>query len=372
MKIAVNMRAMEMNQLEGIGWFTHEVMSRIVCRHPEHEFLFLFDRPADPAFRYASNVKIIEKSPRSRHPLLWYLWFEHTVPSILRKEKADLFVSAEMYTSLRLSVPSLITLHDLSILHYPEQVKWSIRKYFFHYYPLFAARAGRIVTVSEYSKKDITERLKVPGEKVDVVYNGAHEAYRPVDAATREQIKAEFAGGKEYFLYVGSLHPRKNIDRLLAAFDRYKSESGSEKKLLLAGRKAWMTRDIKRVYEQMEHREEVRFLGYQPVSSLARIMAGAWALTYVSLFEGFGIPLLEAMKCGVPCLTSNVSSMPEVAGDAAILVDPLSVEDISRGLSEIDRPGQREKLAARCGAQSRPFSWDQTAARFWESIQSLT
>lgn len=366
------MRGMEMNQLEGIGWFTHEVMSRIVRWHPECEFLFLFDRPADPAFRYGPNVKIIEKGPRSRHPLLWYLWFEHIVPSIIRKEEADLFISTEMYGSLHLSVPSLITLHDLSILHYPEQVKWSIRKYFFHYYPLFAARADRIVTVSEYSKKDIEKQLKVPGEKVDIVYNGAHEAYQPVDAATREQIKTEYADGKEYFLYVGSLHPRKNIDRLLAAFDRYKRESGSEKKLLLAGRKAWMTGDIKKVYEQMEHRAEVRFLDYQPLSSLVRLVAGAWALTYVSLFEGFGIPLLEAMRCSVPCLTSNVSSMPEVAGDAAILVDPFSIEDICRGLMKIDKPENRNKFAARCEAQSHKFSWDQTASRFWKSIQSLT
>ena len=101
-------------------------------------------------------------------------------------------------------------------------------------------------------------------------------------------------------------------------------------------------------------------------------MAGAWALTYVSLFEGFGIPLLEAMKCGVPSLTSNVSSMPEVAGSTAVLADPLSVEDISRGLSEIDRPALREKLAAQCRAQSELFSWDRTAKRFWENIRALT
>ena len=372
MRIAVNMRGMEMNQLEGIGWFTHEVMSRIVRWHPEHEFLFLFDRPADPAFHYAPNVKIIERSPRSRHPLLWYLWFEHTIPSLLRKEKADLFVSTEMYIPLHLPVPTLITLHDLSILHYPEQVKWSIRKYFFHYYPLFAARADRIVTVSEYSKKDIMERLHVSADKVDVVYNGANEAYRPIDEKEREEIKEEFAGGKDYFLYVGSLHPRKNIHRLLAAFDRFKEESGSDKKLLLAGRKAWMTGEIKKAFEEMKYRADVRFLGYRPLPSLARIMAGAWALTYVSLFEGFGIPLLEAMKCGVPSLTSNVSSMPEVAGKTAVLADPLSVEDISRGLKEIDRPALREKLAAQCRGQSDLFSWDQTAKRFWENIRSLT
>ena len=372
MKIAVNMRGMEPGRLEGIGWFTHEVMSRITRKHPEHQFILLFDRPADPVFQYAENVKIIERGPKSRHPVLWYLWFERIVPAILRKEKADVFVSPEMYISLRSKIPSLLTLHDLSILHYPEQVKWSIRKFFLHYYPRYAAAASRIVTVSEYSKKDIIDQLHVSPDKVDVVYNGANELYRPLPEKEKRAIRAGYSEGREYYLYVGSMHPRKNVDRLLAAFDRFKESSGSDKKLLLVGREAWMTGAIRKVYDSMKHREEVRFLGYRGVDELAKIVASARALTYVSLFEGFGIPILEAMNCDVPSLTSNVSSMPEVGGSAAVYVDPQSIADISRGLQELEDDELREKLKRNCAAQRTKFSWDQTASRFWQNILDLT
>jgi len=257
-------------------------------------------------------------------------------------------------------------------MHYPEQVKWSIRKFFLQYYPRYAAAAKRIVTVSEYSKNDIVEQLHVPPGKVDVVYNGANKLYRPLPEEEKQSIRARYSDGREYYLYVGSMHPRKNVDRLLAAFDRFKEASGSDKKLLLVGREAWMTGSIRIVYDSMKHREDVRFMGYRGVDELAKIVASARALTYVSLFEGFGIPILEAMNCDVPSLTSNVSSMPEVGGKAAIYVNPESVANISEGLQKLEDDELRKTLSRNCTDQRAKFSWDQTASRFWQNILRLT
>lgn len=369
MVIAVNTRLLLKNSLEGIGWFTHETLMRITRLHPEHQFIFLFDRPYDARFVFSENVTPLVLSPPARHPFLWYWWFEVAVPRALNKTKADLFFSPEGYLSLNSPVPSIATFHDLSLLHYPKHTGWLVRKYVNHYYPRFAKKAERILTVSSYSKDDIVETLSVPPAKVDVVYNGAHEEYKPLSEDEITATRQQYSDGKPYFLYVGALQPRKNIDRMLQAFDGFKSQMGSDYLFLLAGRKAWMTVSIEKTYDQMAHKSSVRFLDYQPLESLTKLMGAAHALTYVSLFEGFGIPILESLQCGVPVITSNTSSMPEVAGDAGLLVDPLNVTAITSAFVALASDDEQyQTLKQKAVAQSKQFSWDRTAEKVWEAI----
>jgi glycosyltransferase involved in cell wall biosynthesis len=371
MRIAVNTRLLLKGRLEGIGWYTHQMLDRIVKAHPEHEFIFFFDRPYDESFVFASNVTPVVVHPQARHAVLFYLWFEWSIPAMLRKYKADLFLSTDGLCSLSTKVPTCLVIHDLAFEHYPQHLKLSHRLYLQHYSPRFARKATRIVTVSEFSKIDIAERYRIKPDRIDVTYNGAHDAYKPLSWDEREAVKAEYTGGAEYFVFAGALHPRKNVVALLQAFIKFKKRHRSPIKLVIVGRMAWKFEELVALRETMPFKKDVVWAGYMDVDILSKVIGAAYALVYPSLFEGFGIPILEALKCGVPGVISNTSSMPEVAGDAALLVDPTDVSDIAEKMGLIYKDEVlRSKLVAAAKAQAAKFDWDSSAARLWESMMN--
>ncbi len=369
MRIAVNTRLLLKGKLEGIGWYTNETLKRIVQAHPEHEFIFFFDRPYDPSFVFADNVTPVVVGPQARHPVLFYTWFDLRLPYMMRKYKADLFLSTDGMMSLRSDIPTCVVMHDLAFEHYPEHLITSHRYYYRKFSPMFARKANRIVTVSEYSKNDIARRYNIDPAKIDVSYNGAHEEYRPLSWEEKEAVKAEYAEGCEYFVYAGALHPRKNIVNLLKAFVRFKKRQRSNMKLVMVGRLAWNFKEIVEAKEKMPFKDDVKWVGYLDVNELARVMGGAYALTYVSLFEGFGIPILEALQCQVPAIISNTSSMPEVGGAAALLANPEDPEDIAVQMEKLYKDeALREQLIKAAPEQVSKFGWDKTAAVLWDSM----
>ncbi len=370
MKIAVNARFLLPNKLEGIGWFTHEVLQRIVKAHPEHEFVFFFDRKYDERFVYADNVKPMVLHPQSRHPFLWYLWFEHAVPSALKAEKPDLFLSTDSYLSLKTDVPTTLVVHDLAFEHHPQDVGYLVRKYYKHYVPKFVEKASRIATVSEYSKQDIVTQYGTSPDKIDVVYNGANPMYKPLSEEEQKKVKVNYTGGQDFFLFVGAIHPRKNIARLFKAFDEFKKASNSPMKLVLVGRKGWSTDEIEQTYNAMNYKQDVVFTGRLSSDDLAKVLASATAMTYVPYFEGFGIPILEAQYADTPVITSNITSMPEVAGSGAHLVDPYSVDSIKEGLLKVALDKTYRDSLREEGRENRlRFSWDKTAEKVWACME---
>jgi glycosyltransferase involved in cell wall biosynthesis len=369
MRIAVNTRLLLKGKLEGIGWFTYQTLERIVRKHPEHEFIFFFDRPYDPDFVFAPNVTPVIVGPQARHPILFYIWFEWRIPYLLRKYKADLFLSTDGHGSLRAATPSCLVIHDLAFEHYPEHFKLSHRLYWRYYTPKFARKATRIGTVSTYSKEDISKHYGVPLEKIDVIYNGVHDDYRPLSWDEREAVKKQYADGSEYFVFAGALHPRKNIVNLLKAFIAFKKKQRSNMKLVIVGRMAWKYEEVQEMKETMPFKDDVKWVGYMNVDELSKVIGGAYSLVYASLFEGFGIPILEALQCNVPAIVSNTSSMPEVAGDAALLVDPTDVDDIAAKMELIFKDETlRKKLIAAAPVQVEKFTWNKSAQRLWDSM----
>ena len=208
--------------------------------------------------------------------------------------------------------------------------------------------------------------------KIDVVYNGANKNFKPISAIEKTVVHKKYTDGKQFFLFVGTLHPRKNLINLFQAFDHFKQETNSDIKLLIVGKRMWWTKEIENTYKHLKYQDDVVFTGRIPEAELCQITAAALALTYIPIFEGFGIPLIEAMSCETPVITSNVTSMPEVTGDSAILVDPFSVSDIAKGMEKMYLDKEfRTQLIEKSKMQREKFSWNQTANLLWESIQKV-
>ena len=370
MKIAVNTRLLLNERLDGIGRFTDETLRIITSQHPEHRFLFYFDRKYDQKYIYNSNVQPVVLFPQARHPFLFISWFEASLPLHFKFSKPDVFLSPDGFLSLSTPVKSVGVIHDLNFEHFPEDIPWLVRKYYKTMFPRFAQKASRIATVSEYSKKDIAGSYGINPSKIDVVHNGAGNIFKPRHADEKQQVRQRFSGGSEYFFFVGTLHPRKNLVNLFRAFDQFKKSDSRNIKLVIAGAKMWWTDEIRLAYEGMGFREEVIFTGRVSDQDLASLMASALALTYVSYFEGFGIPILEAFSCDTPVITSNLTSMPEVAGNAAILTDPFSTNSIAEAMQKISADADfRQKLVAAGREQRLRYSWQQTAGKLWNCIE---
>lgn len=370
MRIAINTRLLIKNKLEGIGWFTYETLKRITTSHPEHHFIFLFDRKPHPDFIFSSNVEAVVLSPQARHPILWIIWFEVSVFRFLRKNRIDLFVSPDGYISLRTKTPTMVVMHDINFFHHPEGVPAITRFYYNYFFPRYARKASKMVTVSNYSKDDIVQNFGIDPNKISVSYNGANTAFTPLTndeiASTRERLTQ----GKPYFVFVGALSPRKNVARLITAFQQFQKVSKLDYRLVIVGEPMFMTTDIKEALNNLESKELVVFTGRLQIDRLRLVVGSAVALTYVPYFEGFGIPIVEAMRCHIPIIASNRTSIPEVAGDAAIYVDPFDIESMANAMKlvAID-PKLRDALAAKSAVRAQEFSWDKTAEELFKAME---
>lgn len=370
MKIAVNTRFLLYENLEGYGYFLQEVLSRWVKNHPEHQFIFIFDRPFHNGFVFAPNVMPVVAGPPARHPVLWKWWYDVRIPAVLKKYKADVFLSCDGFCSLTTKVPQCLVVHDLAFLHYPTFIKRSHLFFYKRYTPKFLEKASAIATVSQFSKKDIVEKYRVDPERIDVVYSAAKKFFKPIDWQLKQAVRDEFTNGKNYFIYVGSIHPRKNPTALLKAFSIFKKRQKSDWKLVIAGRAAWHSKAFMDSLKTYKYRDDLVVTGYVDEAQLERLTGAAYALVYPSFFEGFGVPVLEAMQAGVPAITSAGSAMQEIAGDGALYADPTSYQDIADKMMLIYKDETlHSRLVEKGLVAASAYSWDKTAALLWQSIE---
>lgn len=371
MKIGVNTRLLLPGTLEGIGRFAHEVLSRMVQDHPEDQFYFFFDRPYDDRFIYGANVTPVIIKPKARTPLHWYWWFEKSLPKAFNEYKIDVFFSPELYTSLCANTPVLLVAHDIAYHHFPQHFRWYHLWYLKKYTPLFLQKAEKICCVSHATKEDLESVFSLDSNKLFVAENGPTPGFIPVEAAVKKAIRDEITGGLPYFIYLGSIHPRKNIRNLIKAFELFKNECPeSGYKLVLVGRIAWKAGRIRKSIQYSPYKKDILHLGQRDDAN--RLLAGADALIYVSLLEGFGIPILEAFGTKTPVITSNVGAMKEVAGVAALLVNPENPNSIAAGMTKIytDR-ATSEMLIVEGLKRITDFSWNFTAKSISQQIKKL-
>lgn len=369
MKIAVNTRLLLKDKMEGIGWFTYETLKRIATSHPEIEFIFIFDRKPNQEFIFSDNVAAVVAHPQARHPILWYLFFEFGVARVLKKHKPDLFLSPDGWLSLRSSTPQLAVIHDLNFEAHPEFITPLVLKYYRYFFPRFARKAKRIATVSNYTKQDLVSRYGIDDSRIDVVYNGVNERFVPMEEGEIGKVRAEFADGKPYFLFVGLIHPRKNLKNQLKGFLQMKEETHSDLKYIVVGSRYSWDVELDELLKISPFGDDVIFLGRQGLDALLKLYGAAFALTYASYFEGFGIPIIEAMKSGVPVLTSTTSSMPEIADGAAVLVHPDSVSEIAAAMVQLVEDGAfRASLISSGKERAKAFTWDKAAEGLYASM----
>lgn len=372
MVVAVNARLWMPGSPEGIGRFTQEVTQCLVVKHPQHQFHLLFDRPFDNGLLTSPNMHGHFVGPPARHPLLWKWWFDVNVPAALKRIKADVFFSPDGQCSLTTNVPQCLAVHDLAFLHVPEAYQRSHLWYYKRFTPSFIRAAKTVVTASEFARKDIVERYKTDASKITVAHNGVREIFRSLEYGAQATVKEKYTGGAEFFLCTGAIHPRKNLVNLLKAFSVFKRRLKSSMKLVLAEQPARKNDGFTALLSTYKYRDDVVLTGYLPEEELAALMPSAYAFVYPSLFEGFGLSVAEAMRCGVPVLTAKASAVEEVTAGAALYFNPNDAEDTADKLMRIYKDETERAALIRKGlAAAENYSWNHTADAVWKAVRSM-
>lgn len=361
-RIALNARLLIPGKLEGTGRFTHQCYKRLIASRPQDEFLLIFDRKPPAEFSYGANVKAVCLMPPARRPWLFDLWFDYAITQKLKSWKADVFISTDGYISRRSELPQLNVIHDINFEHNPE---WVPKKYADHFrarFPVYARKAAKLCTVSEYSKQDIATQYGVDESSITVIPNAPDSAFKSIE--NKAEPRSTHANGNPYIVFVGSLHPRKNISGIVASYAKYR-EQGGLNDLLIVGSNMW---------SDEEHKSEgVHYAGRLNDGELVDAIAGADAMLYLPYFEGFGVPLVEAMASGVPVVASNVTSIPEVCGNAAYkLVAPDDHEGAAKALLALDSDSVgRGECIAKGLKRAAEFNWDTSAQILSAAIDEI-
>ena len=298
------------------------------------------------------------------------VWMHWSLPQAAKRANIDILHMPANIIPLKSGIPTVVTILDTIVLQNPENFTWWFRNYAKFFLPRAAKTADRIVTISENSKEALIRFLKVPAEKISVTYLAASSEFRPASEQERDAIRHKYRLGR-YILTIGTLEPRKNIVRVLRAFSKLlKEDPGLE--LVHAGPRGWMFESALKEVSRLQIENSVKFLGLVPLSDLPYLYSAAEIFVYPSLYEGFGLPVLEAMSCACPVVTSNTSSIPEITGESAELVDPYSEEDIFNAMQRLREDPQRAHRNVELGlGRANLFSWQRCAAETFRVYEEV-
>jgi glycosyltransferase involved in cell wall biosynthesis len=361
MRIGINARLLIKNRLEGIGWHAYEIITRLIALNPQHTFYLFYDRKEKIIVPQGDNVKVVSLFPPSRHPILISAWIEYSVRRACIDHDINLFYSPEVLMPAVLNIPSIITVHDLSPIVMPESLPWSHRIYYQYIIKRNLKLADRILTVSVFSKEEIISRCAIPSSKIEVVYNAPRKIFKPIEEAEKKQITKEFANWMPYFIYVGSIHRRKNVDKVIAGYDAFRKQNTIEYKLVLAGKFMGLSTLAVEAIKNSPYQDDIIYTGYLTDDRLASLLRAASALINLSEYEGFGMPIVEAFASGIPVVAADRSSYKEIGGSAVLLVDPSKPIEIAQALHRCIT--DRERLIHAGLIELNRFDWDISAAR---------
>jgi len=370
--IAINTRHWIPGNMEGIGRYEMNMAVELSRMHTDVSFHWIFDRKPHTDLQIPANVTVHKAFPPARHPLLLAWWYEWTLPALLRKIKADVFLSADNINSLRSPCPSIIVIHDIGFEHNPSDLPHRWARYYKEKTPGFIESACKVVTVSEFSKSDIIEQYGTAADKIAVVGNGVADSFGPLPAEKISEIRNKLSGGRPYFFVLGSLHPRKNLKKTIEAYIQFRQGNEFHYPLVISGRPLWNDPFMNELKQSGTWDKDIIFTGYLNDSEVADAMGASFALLFMSCWEGFGVPLIEAFACGVPVIASNVTAIPEVAGNCALMAYPTSAGDIAAAMKRLVSDNNLQQELSENGLQrAKVFSWKNSAAEMWKVIESV-
>ena len=332
---------------------------------------------ADPAIRYRVYVgaghppehaalNVERASANTSNPLTRILWEQGSQPLALRRSPPDLLHGMAFSLPMLWGGPSVVTIFDLSFIRYPERLTAARRLYLRLITGRSAQKARRVIAISESGQREINRLLGIPESQIDVAIPGVGRAYQPVDPRTVADFRQRAGLPERFLLHVGTLEPRKNLDILLRAYAQLPQRD--KVKLALVGGEGWGGEAIQRLIEELGLRNDLIMPGYVPGETLPMWYNAAEMFVYPSVYEGFGLPVLEAMACETPVITSDTSSLPEAAGEAGMLLPPLDVDAWTSAIARLlNTPTERATMATQGQQHAASFTWERTARQTVES-----
>lgn len=370
MRIGIDCRCLN-GEKTGIGYYTYHLINNLIRLEKNGEFYLYSNRYLEFPLE-AGNIR---KNAGSRFP--GNLWLQTVLPLLLYKHEINVFHAPLFIVPLACSIPRVVTVHDLTSYIFPEKSTWQNRNILRYLLPTSIKAADAVIAISENTKQDIVNYLGTSPEKISVIPLAAPDTCRQIhDREELNRIRAKYKLPEKYILFVGTIEPRKNLERLITAYKQVLNHRKDlPHRLVMVGKLGWLYEDIFRVYHESGLKDKIQFLGYVDQEDMSHIYNGADLFVYPSLYEGFGLPVLEAMSCGIPVITSNVSALPEVAGDSCHLVNPLCVEELAYAIELLlGSPTLQEQMSRAGLARSRDFSWRKTAAehlKLYDQVQTF-
>jgi len=385
MKIGIDARTIlnpEKNDAIGVGHYTYQLIRHLVDLDKENEYVIFFDfhvREKDVKKFVRPNVKIKFYPFSDYKKYLPGAYSEILGTATLAKEKLDLIHTTSPTSRIPASYrgKTIVTIHNLASYKVPEAYPTISRTKYKTVVNLMVNKADKIIAVSNSTKKDICEIFKCSADKISVIYSGVDKRFFYEPKVSREKVLERYGIENKYILFLGTLEPIKNITRLFEAFKIFRDESKKDKgkfgyKLVMAGKRGWLAKEYKKMAKDMGISKDVVFTGYIIGDDMVPLFKYADFFVMPSLYEGFGTTLLEAFATGTPAIVSNVSSIPEIAGDAAKLINPLNVRDIADAMLEFAKNDELKETYRRMGKeQVAKFNWDKCAAETLEIYKSL-
>ncbi|MBI5605587.1 MAG: glycosyltransferase family 4 protein [Deltaproteobacteria bacterium] len=374
MKVAIDVRTVLPNR-SGVGNYVLHLIQNLRKVDPDSIYFFLslkknmsFLGPLAP-----EQNPLVTVFSHENHPLGDF-WEHFILPIRLMKKGIDVFHGpASLIPFRRDHYQVVVTIHDLVAFLFPETIPLKYGAYMRYLLRQAVKRANKIISVSHHTRQDLIEILKVPSEKIVVIHEAPSPIFRPYDRnKVRTLLKERYGIKKKYIYHLGNIEPRKNLIVLLQAFTRVCQELGTEYQLVVSGQKGWLIRSLSHFLKNYPMRDQVLFTGYVPMEDLPFLMNGAEIFVFPSLYEGFGLPVLEAMSCGTPVISSNRSSIPEIVGSAGVLIDPTDVQELAHRIIYLLRNGEERRWLSLLGKdQAARFSWEEVARKTLNVYRSV-
>lgn len=381
MRIGIDYTA-AIHQQAGIGRYTRGLVQGLAKLYTDDEYVLLLGGGQAPSASVGLSglrssvpdrfhIRQVPVSPR----LLTVLWhrLRLPLPVDLLIGRVDVFHSPDYVLPPVRHGKAVVTIHDLSFLRYPPGAEPSLRQYLSRVVPQAAKRADLVLADSENTRQDVAELLGIAPAKVEVLYPGVDEAFKPVkDRKLLARVRERYGLSFPFILTVGTLEPRKNLTLLLKAYATLRAVGEEPHKLVIAGKKGWLYEGVFRTVRELSLEGDVIFTGFVPDEDLPALYSLAEVFVFPSLYEGFGLPPLEAMACGTPVITSSGSSLPEVVGEAGLMVSSANTEALAQAVRRVlSDSGLRQSLAAKGIRQARKFTWQRAAEQLLRIYQRL-